>query len=126
MELSKPDSLPAVLRTATTQQNLTAGQVLFHQKGEAHAVFVVEQGRIKPVRYTNEGKLVIFQVARPADSFGELALFSDNYSCDAVAEIPSRVIVYPKQLLLSVLRDYPDLAEDYIQRLQCFEVSRLS
>ena len=117
MDLSTPESLPSVLRAAITHQNLTAGQVLFHQRDQALATFTVEIGRLRLVRYTSEGDLVVFQVVRAGESFAESALFSDVYCCDAVAEVPSRVIVYPKQLLLTVLRDQPDLAEDFMERL---------
>lgn len=108
---------PSVLRAAIAYQNLTAGQVLFHQRDQALATFTVEIGRIRLVRYTSEGDLVVFQVVRAGESLAESALFSDVYRCDAVAEVPSRVIVYPKQLLLTVLRDQPDLAEDFMKRL---------
>ena len=117
MDLSTPDSLPPVLLAAATYRDLVAGQVLFHQRDQALAVFAVEIGRVRLFRYTSEGKLVIFQVARVGESFAQSALFSEVYRCDAVAEIPSRVIVYPKQVLLTVLRNQPDLAENFMERL---------
>ncbi len=104
------------MREAIAYRNLVAGQVLFHQRDQALAVFVVKIGRFRLVRYTSEGNLVILQVARAGESFGESALYSEVYNCDAVAEVPSRVIVYPKQLLLQVLREQPDLVEDFISR----------
>ncbi len=117
MELSIPESLPDVLRAASTYRNLVAGQVLFHQRDKASAIFAVDIGRLRLVRYTGEGDLVVFQVVRAGESFGESALFSAIYNCDAVAEVPSRVIVYPKRLVLTALRDQPDLAEDLMSRL---------
>lgn len=117
MELSTPDSLPPVLQAAATYQDLVAGQILFHQRDQALAIFAVDLGRLRLVRYTSEGKLVVFQVVRAGESFAESALFSDIYRCDAVAEVPSRVIVYRKQILLTVLRDQPDLAEGFMKRL---------
>lgn len=117
MEFSTPDSLPPVLRAAATYRDLVAGQVLFHQRDQALAIFAVDIGRLRLVRYTSEGKLVVFGVARVGESFAESALFSDVYLCDAVVEVPSRVIVYPKQILLTVLRDQSDLAFDFMSRL---------
>lgn len=117
MDLSTPESLPPVLRTAAVYQDLVTEQVLFYQRDQALGIFVVDIGRLRLARYTSEGKLIVFHVARGGESFAESALFSDVYRCDAVAEVPSRVIVYPKQLLLTVLRDYPDLAEGFINRL---------
>lgn len=117
MYLSIPDSLPPVLQAAATYQELVAGQVLFHQRDRALAIFAVEIGRLRLVRYTSEGRLVIFQVPGAGESFAESALFSDVYNCEAVAEVPSRVIVYPKQLLLTVLHDYPDMVFAFMERL---------
>lgn len=117
MDLSIPDSLPSALQLAATYQVLVTGQALFHRRDEAQSIFVVQTGRLKLVRYTSEGKLVILQVVRTGESFAESALFSDVYGCDAVAEMPSRVIAYPKQVLLTVLRQQPDLAESFINRL---------
>ena len=117
MDLSTPESLPPVLRTAATYRDLVAGQVLFYQRDQALAIFTVDIGRLKLARYTSEGTLVVFQIVRTGESFAESALFCDVYRCDAVAEVPSRIIVYPKQLLVTVLRDHPDLASNFIERL---------
>ncbi|WP_375497145.1 Crp/Fnr family transcriptional regulator [uncultured Nostoc sp.] len=105
------------MRAAITYQNLATGQVLFHQRDQALAVFAANIGRLRLVRYTREGEIVVFQVVRAGESFAESDLFSEVYSCDAIAEMPSRVIVYPKQLLLTVLRDHPDLTFDLMERL---------
>lgn len=110
MDLSNIDNLPAALRSAATFQNLVAGQVLFHEREPAQAIFAVAVGRFRLVRYTCEGQMVTFQVVRAGESFSESALFSDSYNCNAIAEVPSRAIAYPKQVLLSVLQERPDFA----------------
>ena len=117
MDLLTLDSLPGQLRNAITHRDLARGENLFQQGEETYAFFIVETGRVKLVRYTTEDKVVTFQVAEPGESLAEIALFSDTYSCTAVAEVASRVIVYPKQLLLSALCDNPDLAEDFMAML---------
>jgi len=105
------------LRAAITYQNLATGQVLFYQRDQAIAIFATDIGRLRLFRYTREGELVVFQVVRAGESFAESDLFSEVYSCDAIAEVPSRVIVYPKQLLLTVIRDQPDLTSNMMERL---------
>jgi len=117
MNLSIPDSLPMALQAAVTRRELGAGQVLFHQGDPAQAIFVVEVGRLRLDRNTREGKTTVFQVARVGESFAESALFFEVYSCDAIAEVPSRVLVYPKHGLRTALRNYPAVAEDFIERL---------
>ena len=94
-----------------------AGETLFKQNDEAVALFVVETGRIKLVRYANEQQTSILEVVRSGEILGETALFSDTYSSTAIADIASRVIVYPKQLLLSVLRKNPEIANNLIAML---------
>lgn len=61
--------------------------------------------------------MVTFYVARAGESFAEVALFSDVYTDNAVAEVASRVAIYPKRLLLSALREHPNLAEDFMTLL---------
>lgn len=117
MDLLALNSLPSELREAIAFQELAAGQTLFQQGDVASAVFVVRTGRIRLMRYINEDKLVTFQVARPGESLAEIALFSDTYPCTAIAEVASRAIAYPKQALLSALRNHPDLAEDFMAML---------
>lgn len=118
MDLSNLDSLPTALRSAATCQNLVAGQVLFHEREPAQAIFAVAVGRFRLVRYTSEGQLVIFQVVRAGESFSESALFSNTYNCNAIAEVPSRAIAYPKQVLLNVIQERPDFAISFMERFE--------
>lgn len=117
MKLSVPNSLPQCLRQATSLLDLTTGQKLFWQGAEASAMFVVIRGRIKLLRHTNEGKIVALQVVSAGESVAENALFCDVYSCTAVAEVASKAIAYPKQLLLSALDHYPQLTIEVMRML---------
>jgi CRP-like cAMP-binding protein len=117
MDLLTLNSLPPKLQNAITHRDLEPGETLFYQGDEAFAFFVVAMGRIKLVRYISEDKEVTFQIARSSESLAEVALFSETYTCAAVAEVASRVIVYPKQPLLSAMRSNPKLAEDFMAML---------
>ncbi len=117
MDLLTLESLPEGLRNGIAYRNLAAKEMLFQQGDAASAFFVVETGRVKLVRYTSGDKMVTFQVAGVGECLGEVALFADTYPCGAIAELPSRLIVYPKELLLSALRDNSDLAQDFIAML---------
>ncbi|GAA6617632.1 Crp/Fnr family transcriptional regulator [Scytonema sp. NUACC26] len=117
MDLLTLNSLPEELRNAVVHHDLSTGETLFQQGDPASSFFIVETGRIKLVRYTNDDKVVTFQVAEQGNSLGEIALFSETYPCSAVAEVPSRVIRYPKEPLLSAIRANPELAEDFMAML---------
>lgn len=79
MDLAIPESLPSTLRMAATYRNLVTGLVLFHRRDEAQSVFAVDTGRLRLVRYTTEGKLVILQVVRTGESFARWQLCSPMY-----------------------------------------------
>ncbi len=117
MDLTAIDSLPETLRNNVTIQNLAAGETLFAQEDEASNFYVVRSGRIKLVRFLEEGQVSTFEIVRTSESIAEIALFADIYSCTAIAEIDSEVIAYPKEQLLSVLRAYPDIAFDFMAML---------
>jgi CRP/FNR family transcriptional regulator, dissimilatory nitrate respiration regulator len=117
MDLLTLNSLPEELRNAVVYRDLSTGETLFQQGDSASSFFIVETGRIKLLRYTNDDKVVTFHVAEQGHSLGEIALYSQTYPCSAVAEVPSRVIAYPKEPLLSAMRDNPELAEDFMAML---------
>lgn len=117
MDLTAIDSLPEALRNTITIQSLVAGETLFTQEDKASNLYVVTSGRIKLVRYINGGKVSMFEIVRTSESLAEVALFSEIYSCTAIAEIDSEVIAYPKEEFLSVLRVYPDMAQDFMAML---------
>ena len=79
-----PDSLPLELRQEAKDRELVPGQVLFHYQDTARYIFALKEGRIRMVRYTCEGNLVIFQIVRAGESFAESALFTETYQCNAV------------------------------------------
>ena len=117
MDLTDILRLPEPLRNNITTQNLAAGETLFTQEEEATNFYLVTLGRIKLVRYINEDRVSTFEIVRASQSLAEIALFEDIYTCTAIAEVDSEVIVYPKELLLSILRSYPDVAIDFMEML---------
>ena len=117
MNLTDIDRLPGFLQDKVVRQNLSAGETLFSQENDATRFYVVTEGRIRLVRYLDRGKVSTFEIVRPSQTLAEIALFADIYPCTAIAEIDSEVIAYPKEELLTVLRTYPNLAENFMEML---------
>lgn len=117
MDLTDIRRLPKSLQDKVAIQNIAAGETLFVQEDRADNFYVVISGRIKLVRYLDNGKISTFEIVRASQSIAEVALFADIYPCTAIAEIASEVITYPKEELLKVLREYPDLAEYFMGML---------
>lgn len=89
-------------------QQVNAGQMLFHKGDPATALFAVKTGRIRLVRYLQDGSELGLHIARAGETFAEAALFSEVYHCDAIADLPSQVVIYPKASLLNTLRHHPE------------------
>ena len=109
--------LAELLQNKIAVENLNAGETLFTQEDEAENFYVVTSGRIKLVRYLEGGKTSTFEIIRTSEGIAEVSLFTDVYPCTAIAEIDSEVIAYPKQELLQVLREHPDLTENFMAML---------
>jgi CRP-like cAMP-binding protein len=105
------------LEVPSTIRELAPGELLFSQGDPAEAIYKLESGRLRLLRHTIDGHLVVLHTARRGEFFAEAALFADTYHCDAVAAAPSRVRVYPKARVMEALRADPALAEAFMARL---------
>ncbi|MEO1763580.1 MAG: Crp/Fnr family transcriptional regulator [Cyanobacteria bacterium J06629_18] len=125
MNLLDIDSLPSLLRNASASYHAAPGERLFRQGDRPRNFYIVETGRIKLVRNTIEGRMVILKVARRGESIGENTFISNVYSCTAIAEVASRVIAYPQPLLREVIREYPELLADDVRAMLITKIQSL-
>lgn len=109
--------LPPSILKLSTHRNLKSGDVLFRQGDPVSAMFEVEEGRIRLVRYTIDDHVAVLHTAASGETFAEAALFSETYHCDAVASVATRVRAYPKRELLETLLGDPKLAKQYMSVL---------
>lgn len=109
--------LADLLPTPPPARELAARETLFRQGDAARAIFGVESGRVDLIRHGADGRHVLLHRARAGELFAEAALFSDIYHCDAVAAMPSRVVVLGKSALLQAFRRQPAQAERFMALL---------
>lgn len=117
MDLNAIDRLPEIIRNKVSIQNIGTRETLFAQEDEAGTFYVVISGRIKLIRYLDDGKVSTLEIVRSGEPLAEIALFANVYPCTAIAEIDSTVIAYPKAELLETLGLYPALAENFMEML---------
>jgi CRP/FNR family transcriptional regulator, dissimilatory nitrate respiration regulator len=110
MNVLNSKSLSILLQGTIAYRDLANGQTLFHQGDRAESVFVVESGKIRLAHFTQAGKVIQHYDVVTGESFAEAALFNSVYDCAAIAEISSRVMVLPKEILLKTLEQQPTLA----------------
>jgi CRP-like cAMP-binding protein len=107
----------AAAGVAASRRSLDAGQPLFRQGDATFGIFAVESGRLRLLRHARDGSDCVLHVAARGDTFAEAALFSPHYHCDAIADIPSRVTVFPKDALLAAFAADTDLAAAFMAHL---------
>ncbi len=95
---------------AASEVRLDKGEVLFHEGDAAQAIFVLFEGHMKLVRYSEKGRELLIHLVNPGQSFAEAALFgSGTYPATAEAIEPSRVLRLARDTLLGLIRSDPEL-----------------
>lgn len=97
-------SLLRALEVGGARRALDPGEMLFATGDRAERLYVVDDGRLLLRRHAADGATLTLHVARAGNTLAEASLFSPSYHCDAIAEIPSRVLAYPKHDLLRAIR----------------------
>jgi CRP/FNR family transcriptional regulator, dissimilatory nitrate respiration regulator len=96
------------------RRSLAQNDLLFRQGDKVNAIYFVEAGRLRLDRQTFDGRRLVLGTTSAGQFFVEAALFADIFHCDAVATEPSRVRIYPKDLVLSALRTDPTAAMSFL------------
>lgn len=117
MDFSEIDQLPAALQAVATYQNLSNGQVLFHRNEPAKAIYAVKSGQVRLLHYTKSGQAISHYTVYVGEICAEVALFLDTYTCNAIAEEPTQVLVFPKQEFLNTLRQDSAFAIAFMMQL---------
>jgi CRP-like cAMP-binding protein len=109
--------VPESVRDRVSYENLVVGQNLFLEQDAAEAIYALEFGQIRLLHYTESGQTVQHYRIKAGESFAEVALFSDRYLCTAIAEVPSRVVIFPKQPFLEALQQDVYLSTRMMEQL---------
>jgi CRP/FNR family transcriptional regulator, dissimilatory nitrate respiration regulator len=117
MNVLNSERLLTLLQGMIAYRDLGNRQILFHQGDQAESVFVLESGKIRLAHFTQDGKVIPHYDVVAGESFAEAALFNEIYDCAAIAEIPSRVMVLPKKILLQTLEQQTTLAMGVMAQL---------
>jgi CRP-like cAMP-binding protein len=107
--------------TKLERRPLARNEYLFRQGDRVHAIYFIEDGRLRLDRRTFDGRSLVFGTSSAGEFFVEAALFADIFHCDAVATEPSRVRIYPKAAVLKALNIDPSSALPFL-RLMAHQV----
>ena len=99
--------------------SLKRDEILFHEGDAANFFHQVEEGTIKMVTYSLDGKEFIQGLFYQGDSFGEPPLFCDfPYPGSATTLIDTRILRIPKDRFFDLLKDNFDIHIE-LDRILC-------
>ena len=104
-----PADRAELLRLAVTR-SLRKGQLLFNEGEPATGMFLVVEGLIKVFKLAPDGREKVLHVFPAGETLAEAALFGEGrYPATAQAVAAATVASFPRQPLLQLLRDRPEL-----------------
>lgn len=99
--------------------NYRKGEAVLTEENFRRCLIVILKGGASVVRLDAEGHRTILNQLRPGDVFGMATLFyeEETYPSRVIAEEPSRMILFPKELIEEAFRSSPDFAAAYVRLL---------
>ena len=99
------------LATGLRRRRYARGQVIFTQGDPGNSLCMIEEGRVRIVVSSDDGKELVLRVFGPGDFFGELALLDgEPRSTDAVAQEACQLLLLQRSDFLSFLEARPKVA----------------
>ncbi len=87
------------------------GAVLFREGDPADSLWVLQQGWVRLVKQTANGKILTLDLVTPKDGVCGLSAFSDKrYAATAVAAPPVEAVRLPAPALRELLKSHPQFA----------------
>ena len=112
--------LDELTRVARSREH-PRGEVLFADGDPAHGFYLVASGKVKIYKLSPEGKERILHIVHPGSSFAEAAIFGNGlYPAYAEPLETSRLIFFPKEEFLTLLREHGQIAINMIGGLSRF------
>ncbi len=113
LELFKtlPDSQLRAIETIAKPLDYDRGELIFLEGDRCLGFFLVQWGRVKVYKMSQDGKEQILHWFEEGDRFAEVPAFDGGYyPASASALEKTRLLLIPNQALLALVEQYPSLA----------------
>lgn len=115
----------AHIESCSVAKNYDRGGVVYLPSDRNDSVALLARGRVRIYHLTQEGKQAVLAIMDPGEMFGELSLMSDGHRDEfAEAMDKSTVILIPREEILGLMAEYPDVALG-VSRLMGFRRQRV-
>jgi CRP/FNR family cyclic AMP-dependent transcriptional regulator len=105
-----PTALDSIAKL-TFEKKVDRGEIFLFEGESDEVLYFVASGAVKIFKTSADGKEQILEIARPGDSFNDVAVFGGGPNL-AAAQAMAPVVVYGvrKNSLEAIIRDYPQVA----------------
>jgi CRP/FNR family transcriptional regulator len=109
------------VRAIAINKKYQKGEPIFSEGQKATGFFVNLSGQVKVYKLSADGREQILHIIGPGEAFAEAALFTGSaYPAFAEALNDARVLYFPKETFVSLIRDNPQLSLNMIGGLSAF------
>ena len=113
-----PDEVQLAIAASASPRHFNAGQVIYVEGEPAESIYILESGWVKATRMTREGREQAMMFLRPAEVFGDIAVFTGTTYPGAVMALEDvDVWVIPAKTILDLIPRHPELAMAVIRHL---------
>ncbi len=106
-----PEPELKALAGIVTEKAYDRGRLIFSEGDVGAGFYVVVRGRVKVFKVSADGKEQILHILGPGEPFGEVPVFAGReFPAHAEAMEASRLLFFPRNAFVGLIRDNPDLA----------------
>jgi len=99
------------MAVAALEQVFKKGQIIFSEGEDGSGFYLVLRGRVKVFKLSPEGKEQILHILGPGEPVGEVAVLSGElFPANAQAMEESRLLFFPKEAFVEMIRKDPSVA----------------
>lgn len=111
-------ALVKTIASQTVRQEYAAGQVVLLEGDEEVALYIVQEGWLKAVKMSPDGREQVLHFIGPGEVFNAIGVFVEAANPATVITLEETTVwVIQKNAMLKLLDDYPQLARVVIRRL---------
>ncbi len=111
------DLIEAIAEQAV-QRRYDSGQVVFLEGENNDALYVVQQGWLKAVKTSNDGREVVLHFIGPGEGFNTVSVFVEGANPATVIALEPVVLwMIPREAVLHLLDTHPRMARRIIQEM---------
>lgn len=103
---------------AAIRRSFEPGHIILNEGGQSSGLYVIESGWLKVNKISVDGREQVLKTLGPGDSFNVISIFTTEPNKVSVETLEQAVIwLIPREAMLSLLDEYPDLTHNVIQYL---------